>query len=91
MDDLLERMSRAMEPEVWIAVDRGYVSREKAQPCLDKARKGLEALREPTPSMLDAGYVAEANLSTNEPPGEIWQAMIDAALAQGTEARRAET
>lgn len=89
MDDLLERMSRAMEPEVWLAIDRGTAHYSARERFLQKARKGLEALREPTETMIKGGGQQipwEAGWgSPDEQIKAAWHAMIDAALHQHRE------
>lgn len=47
--------------------------------CIDDARAAIEAMREPTEAMLDAGYGAEPTGAALVAP---WEAMIDAALAE---------
>lgn len=47
-----------------------------------KAAVVLLALRDPSESMLDAGG-DRSSVGYDAPPERVWQAMIDAALAQG--------
>ena len=80
MSEMIERVARAlaiadgMHPE---AVSNG----EDAVPVwtlyVDDARAAIEAMREPTDVMVDAGYAVTVDDET-----EVWQAMIDAALSQ---------
>ena len=48
----------------------------------DQARAAIEAMREPTEAMSDAGWIDKEDVS----PAEIWLAMIDVALAQNESA-----
>lgn len=50
--------------------------------CVDDAKVAIEALREPTSAMLDAGHSAftEHAYSFKSELRELWPAMIDAAL-----------
>jgi len=46
------------------------------------ALAAIEAMREPTSPMVDAGW--DVSCDERHVVGETWQAMIDAALAEGT-------
>ena len=52
---------------------RAPLCREPCEDCPEMARVALEAMREPTEAMKDAGHAATM-------PTMIWKAMIDAAL-----------
>ncbi len=77
-DDLVERVARAMfvvesddpdDPGVWEYAAENYRA---------LARAAIEAMREPTEAMIDAGAIyADCNGAHGA-----WQAMIDAALKE---------
>jgi hypothetical protein len=46
---------------------------------VDLARVAIEAMREPTKEMLDAGWIDKEDVD----PGDIWHAMIGRALGDG--------
>ncbi|UAK23694.1 hypothetical protein [Sphingomonas nostoxanthinifaciens] len=46
------------------------------------SRAAIEAMREPTRAMMDAGFLANPNTEGLAPPVYAWPAMIDAALAE---------
>lgn len=48
------------------------------------ARRALEAIREPTPEMVEAGAKAASTTPLPHTARTIWQAMIDAALNEAT-------
>lgn len=48
------------------------------------ARAAIEAMREPTVGMADAGHQGEVDLSDDDPtPIRVWRAMLAAALEEG--------
>lgn len=49
-------------------------------PCLERGRRGIEAMQEPTREMVDAGYVAEPDGAHVVHYGGVFAAMIDEAL-----------
>ena len=71
MSEMVERVARAVQP---IADPGGHWTT-----CEDIARAAIEAMREPTEGMIQAGW------TTNGYRGDMtkaeWSAMIDAALA----------
>lgn len=79
---MIERVARAM------ARERGL---EQWHAMEDLARAAIEAMREPTPLMLDVadyampGVTKEASEANQRKAWELWRKMIDAALAQGGE------
>ena len=70
-DSMIERVARAL-----LVADRSAITPDYYQ---RMARAAIEAMREPTEAMLDAGVnFRERNARTEQ----IWQAMIDAALKE---------
>ena len=70
-DTTIERVARAL-----LVADRSAITPDYYQ---RMARAAIEAMREPTEAMLDAGVnFRERNARTEQ----IWQAMIDAALKE---------
>jgi hypothetical protein len=72
MESMVERVSRAIR----LSLDEtGYYP--------DAARAAIEAMREPTPEMIEAGNIPgwddSVSVGLSE---EIWPAMIDAALKE---------
>jgi hypothetical protein len=50
-------------------------------------RAVLQAIRDPSEAMVQAGHDLDSGIFDNEaPPEQRWQAMIDAALAEGKDA-----
>lgn len=93
-DDMIERASRAYDPEIWFNIDM-YAGRNDPEGapwkltrkhCLDRARAAIEAMREPTAAMCRDGYDAacEHDNGNTVPSHEIapatYRAMIDRAL-----------
>ena len=88
----IERAARALcalagdEPDALVRPSnfQSSVPREKARPMWERyihhARVALEAIREPSEGMVAA--VSDMSLMDNNPTQD-WQAMIDAALAEG--------
>lgn len=85
MDDLLERMSRAIERER-ATVERDIPDvRVQSVSAMALARAALGAMLEPTPGQLDAGNInlvcrRDCTLGSVRAQ-QVWQAMIDAALS----------
>lgn len=88
MNEMIERVSRAMEPYLW---DQEITTKyPEFVPEIDKmreysiarARKAIEAMREPTQSMLDAARSIDPGVINDEyaPASQHWAAMIDEAL-----------
>ena len=70
-DSMIERVARAL-----LVADRSAITPDYYQ---RMARAAIEAMREPTEAMLDAGVnFRERNARTEQ----IWQAMIDEALKE---------
>ena len=70
-DTMIEQVARAL-----LVADRSAITPDYYQ---RMARAAIEAMREPTEAMLDAGVnFRERNARTEQ----IWQAMIDAALKE---------
>ena len=70
-DTMIEQVARAL-----LVADRSAITPDYYQ---RMARAAIEAMREPTEAMLDAGVnFRERNARTEQ----IWQAMIDAALSE---------
>ena len=84
MDNMVERLARVIDPEAWDdEFTPAFPSRSRRQGrALDTARAALNAMREPSESMVAAaGRQAEGPKSSRS--ARLWQAMIDAALASG--------
>jgi hypothetical protein len=81
MSEMIERVARALDechdPSSWHPYD--FWDHDFA---LELARAAIEAMREPTDAMKQAGDDFSGNLAiTHDASGEgTWQAMIDAAL-----------
>lgn len=84
----IEEVARAIYeatwgPNAWLAADGAEMDEAKAQ-----ARAAIEAMREPTPGMVDSGVAFALNVTVSGEGG--WtkyitakhRAMIDAALAE---------
>lgn len=74
MSEMVERVVFALKQVDWSPEFPGYEA---------FARAAIEAMREPTPAMM---IVMLARLGCGEDHAGIYRAMIDAALAEGTEA-----
>ena len=79
MTEMVERVARALAARKCGLVKDPYGERlpdDLWQQCIPDARAAIEAMREPTDKMLDAGppfpYMDKG----------VWQAMIDAALSE---------
>ena len=79
MSEMVERVVEAMNAsEVdWRDIDDASVT------CL--ARTAIAAMREPTPKMISAGERTLRQFPVIGQPEKAWQAMIDAALKEGSE------
>lgn len=74
-EDMVERVAKAIAHAVWRQSDSG--TPPKWSEWRDEARAAIEAMREPTKAMVEAGTVA----LHFRPAGLVaWGAMIDAAL-----------
>jgi hypothetical protein len=102
MSEMIERVSRAVFPNEWLALDRGdiwkHVVDDVRADLLNRGRAAIEAMREPTEAMVKAGdqknhedALIEAGCIniTNELPA-IYDAMIDAALAETSRPQSAQ-
>jgi hypothetical protein len=93
MSEMIERVSRAVFPNEWLALDRGdiwkHVVDDVRADLLNRGRAAIEAMREPDMSMLHAAL--EMNRAMPEPrplrvtneyhdAGLVFGVMIDAAL-----------
>jgi len=77
MSEMVERVARAIANNLGPLGDlRYYMSDEEA---MSAARAAIEAMREPTDAMWDAGPVI--NDPNDYGPQDVWDAMINAALA----------
>lgn len=80
MSDMVEKVARAVcialghEPEEWAYSER---VRER---CRRIARAAMQAMREPTKAMLQAGRLNDSEDGASGNPESIWQAMVNAAL-----------
>ncbi len=74
-EEMVERVARVLAPEHEEPLEPG-LARAIA---MDEARAVIEAMREPTEAMKNAGF---AMLLGNVPVAMIWRAMIDAALVK---------
>lgn len=97
MSDIVERVARAIF-EAWAAEESaastwddvcqrakdGYPHAQKwHRMAISEARAAIEAMREPTPKMVEAHYMAHARAETVMADAQsVWNAMIDAALKQ---------
>jgi hypothetical protein len=86
---MVERVARALyairmetadgaglhEPYVWETDNNAY-----REHCLREARAAIEAMREPTEAMVEAGVSAETGKTLGDRVSNCYAAMIDAAL-----------
>lgn len=87
--EMVKRVARVLEPQAWAALGTGdkLAYKDRRTSSLRKAAAVIEALREPTPEMVEEGGMAEINGSFDtcfvhgESAREVWTLMIDAALA----------
>lgn len=80
---LIERATRALC--VGLPDEDGYQDAccGKCGRWVEKAREVLEAIREPSDAMVDAGLPQVQAIEVEEPDiRDVWQAMIDAALEE---------
>jgi hypothetical protein len=89
MMDMIERVSRAIELDLWLALDHGALPNpELARDYLmAKGRAAIKAMREPTIGMKLAGapkitehMPREGTQADYDAAHDCWQAMIDVAL-----------
>ena len=101
MSEMVERVARAVaaadwraeideasEPERWLEAAIAYdLTNDNGRFRYDEiARAAIEAMREPTEAMIDAGYAV--GYSPDPLPTDlVWRAMIDAALPNDIEKR----
>lgn len=83
MSEITERVARALFKMFRSVPPQGEAWRDY----LEDAKTVIEAMREPTEAMVLAGYDTGSPGFCDEPgengtPAEVWDAMIDAALAQ---------
>lgn len=89
MNEMIERVALAIYEEGLV---RARTKDYTHEALLAVARVGLAAMREPTAAMIDAGWDSaiatsgEGTLPLPERIERVWQAMIDAALAELDEA-----
>jgi hypothetical protein len=88
-DTSVERCARAVHEAIPYAAFKHAVpweraDQERATLCRLAARAVLAALREPSPTMIEAGLEWNHQLPRADLP-EIWRAMLDAALTEGGE------
>lgn len=95
MTDIIERVSRVMEPDVWLAIDRGAVREDQIPEAKErlyaKAREVvlavLRSVREPSEGMRSAGretiddYYAGDCLRYDE-IGRVYQAMLSSLIQE---------
>jgi hypothetical protein len=90
MNDMMERVARAIDPERWAQIDHMPVA-DRARPVLIAAEKmrasaAIEAMREPTEAMTKAAERVEVrgadlhDFAAFDCAPDVWKAMIDAAL-----------
>jgi hypothetical protein len=81
-DTMRERIARGQaefDGRGWLNMPRGERDRY-----LDRADAAIEAMREPTEAMVNAGY--DVGYSPDPLPCDaVWKAMIDAAISEGKE------
>lgn len=77
MSEMVERVSRAINPGGWAAVDDGYARPESRGRLMDDGRRAIKAMRNPTEAM----FAATDHLTERTGDElEIYHAFIDAAL-----------
>ncbi len=88
-ESMIERVARARCAEQGINPDapfRNLVGDKQRivnwQAWTGEARAAIEAMREPTDAMIDAGAVAEGDGNLEAQARNLWAAMIDAALKE---------
>lgn len=84
--DMVERVARAIYERN--SKRTNYVWPDDVYPairnrCLRDARAAIEAMREPTEEMVNAGAVAEGDTNLEAQARSLWEAMIDAILKDG--------
>lgn len=75
MAGMVERVARAIDPFAWLTE---YGSNYRRTDSIRKAKEAIEAMREPTEGMLEAGYAVGPENQTHQ----IYEDMIDAALKE---------
>lgn len=92
--EMIERVARAFEPTIWeiphfladgSAIQKRYID-DRQKRSLEKARAAIQAMREPTEAMLEAGHEVVAGFYTRgyDCPAfeDSWRAAIDAILKE---------
>lgn len=78
MTEMIERVAKA------IANQQGYYPTLNYAAWWDQARVAIEAMRDPTAEMMDAGNAArEASISAEVNTLATWHGMLEAALSSG--------
>lgn len=72
--DLIEKAAMAL-----CLTDCGYITENELARCMDGARAAIEAIREPTVAMVEAGERESGKKTDCE---AIWAAMIDQLLSE---------
>ena len=81
MSEMVERVARvlhAMPSEAWSYVPWSVLQAMHKERLMRQARTAIEAMREPTPRMVDEAY---AVMSYEDDADRVWRLMIDAALS----------
>lgn len=84
MSEIVEKVARVLEPQAWAALGAGdtlaYKNRRTSS--LRKARAAIEAMREPSAPMVQAGATSEDAVvgSSENCAAATYRAMIQAAL-----------
>jgi len=84
VSDMVERVARAlhaMPSEAWSEVPWSVLQAMHKERLMRHARAAIEAMREPTPEMVDEAY----EYALNENAAGVWRKMIDAALSSKNE------
>lgn len=77
---MVERVARAIARAEPLCLPWDEISEIQKTLFRTAARAAIEAMREPTEAMVDATFVF-----ANEPAAAVYNAMIDAALSEGTD------
>lgn len=82
MDSMIEKVAKAMaEPYMWVARTPAALKREPWREFIPAARAAIEAMREPTEAMVQAGESQmEPTDDRHHIVSNVWQSMIDATL-----------
>lgn len=83
MSEVIERVARALYVKEWGDIYKWEDNTTDQPYWCDQARAAIEALREPTPEMIDAGQRTECEHGEmNCGAAAAWRAMLSAALEQ---------